>query len=89
MQKERMKCILSGMKRYELTPAETEFLAFAEGSLDEDGPPVKIVEMVLERIYSRKTEFIRNSIVSMLRKEAARFHPAGTGSKVRFSSRPF
>jgi hypothetical protein len=78
MQKDRMRCILSGIERFELTAAEMEFMAFAEGNLNQDGPLMKFVELILEGIYSQKTRFIRNSIVSMLTQEETRFHPACT-----------
>jgi hypothetical protein len=78
MQKERMRCILSGIKRFELTAAEAEFIAFVEGSVNPDGPLMKFMELILEGLYSRKTEFIRDSIVSMLKQEETRFHPACT-----------
>ena len=83
MTKGRMRCILSGLKRFELTLAETEFVAFAEVNLNQDGPLVKVIELVLEGIYSRKTKFIRRSILSMLRKEGQNFYPAGTTGKTR------
>ena len=78
MQKDRMRCMLSGIRRFELTAAEAEFVAFVEGSLSQDGPLMKFLELILEGIYSRKTEFIRNSIMSMLNQEETRFHPACT-----------
>ncbi len=81
MQKDRMRCILSGMKRYELTLAETEFIAFAEQNLNKNGPLMKFIELILERIYGQKTEFIRNSILSALKKEENPLQPASAGTK--------
>ncbi len=81
MQEDQIRCILSGIKRFELTPTETEFIAFAEQSLNQNGPIVKKTERVLEEIYWQKTKFIRNSIRVMLKNEKNRFRTANTQGK--------
>ena len=78
MQTDRMGCIISGIKRFELTAAETEFIAFAERNLNQHGPFMKKIELILEGIHWQKTKCIRSSIVSLLKKEQDRCHPATT-----------
>ena len=81
MQQDQIRGIISGIKRFELTPAETEFIAFAERNINQHGPIMRKIEPVLEGIYWQKTEFIRNSIRSMLKKERKRFHLASIKGK--------
>ncbi len=85
MQEGQIRCILSGIKRFELTPIETEFIAFAEQCLSQHGPIMKKLERVLEEIYWQKTKFIRNSIRVMLKKERSRFRAASTHGKAHLS----
>ena len=66
MQKERMKCLIAGLKKFELTDAEKNFVSFAEKNLDLKGPLVEKIESALESIYRKKTEFIRSSIFLMI-----------------------
>ncbi len=81
MQEGQIRCILSGIKRFELTPTEMEFIVFAEQSLNQDGPIVKKIERVLEEIYWQKTKFIRSSIRGMLKRKKNRFRTANTQGK--------
>ena len=67
MNAERMRCIISGLKRFKLTEAETEFICFAEQDLNQIEPLSETPELILERIYRQKTKFIRHSIISMLK----------------------
>lgn len=67
MEKERIRFILSGLKKFELTEAEKRFVSFVEQGLNDDGVPFGILESILETIYTEKTEFIRDSILSMLK----------------------
>ncbi len=80
-----IRCIVSGIKRFELTPTETELIAFAERNINQRGPMMEKIEPVLEKIYWQKTKFIRNSIRSMLKKEQNRFHPARAQGKAHIS----
>ena len=67
MHKERMRLIISGLKKFELTGAEERFVNFVEHDLHQDGLLYGIIESLLESIYTQKTEFIRDSILFMLR----------------------
>ena len=85
MQEDRVRCIISEIKRFELAPAEKDFIAFAEQNINRCGPLMKDIELILEGIYWHKTRFIRNSIVSMLKKEQNPLDPLNHGSKFRLS----
>ncbi len=85
MREDWIRCILSGIKRFELTPTETKLIAFAERNINQHGPALERIEPVLEKIYWRKTKFIRNSIRSMLKKEQKQFHRASTPGKAYIS----
>ncbi len=75
MQEDWMRCIMSGIKRFELTLAEKEFIAFAEQNLNQHGPIMKTIELIAEGIYWQKTQSIRNSVVCMFDKEKSAFGP--------------
>ena len=72
MKKERIRCIPSGLKRFELTGAETQLICLAEQNLNWPGLVIKKIEPILERIYSQKTQFIKNSIFYLLNQEQER-----------------
>ena len=72
MKKERIRCIISGLKRFELTEAEGRWICLAEQNLNQNGLLVEKIESILEWIYSQKTEFIRNSVFSLLNQEQER-----------------
>ena len=72
MKKERIRCIISGLKRFELTEAETQWVCLAEQNLNKNWLLVEKIESILEWIYSQKTEFIRNSVFSLLNQEQER-----------------
>jgi len=69
MKNERIRCLISGLKRFELTEAESQLVCLAEQSLNKNGPLAGSIEPILEWIYSQKTEFIRDSVFSMLNQE--------------------
>ncbi len=85
MQAESIRSIISGIRRFDLTAFETDFISFAEQNLSQGGPIHEAIELILEEIYWQKTRFIRNSIASMLREERNPFHPANSESKFRLS----
>ena len=67
MNAERMRCIISGIKRFKLTQAEAGFISCAEQSLNQAEPVSERAGLILEAIYGEKTEFIRHSVMSMLK----------------------
>jgi len=74
MKNERIRCLISGLKRFELTKAESQFICLAEQSLNKNGPLAERTEPILEWIYSQKTQFTRDSVFSMLnQKQEGRF----------------
>jgi hypothetical protein len=75
IEKERIRCVISGLKRFELTEAESQFISLAEQNLNHNVLLDERIESILELIYSRKTEFIRNSVISLLsQKQERRFY---------------
>jgi len=66
MQKERVRCLIAGLKKFELIDEEKTFLSFAEKNLDLKGPLAEKIESALETIYRKKTEFIRSSIFLLM-----------------------
>ena len=66
MNTERTRSILSGIKKFRLTEAETELIRFAEQSLNQREPVGRTAELILEWTYKQKTRFIRRSILSMM-----------------------
>ncbi len=74
MKNERIRCLISGLKRFELTEAESQLVCLAEQKLNNNRLLAERIEPILEWIYSQKTEFIRDSVFSMLnRKQEGRF----------------
>ncbi len=74
MKNERIRCLISGLKRFELTEAESQLVCLAEQKLNKNRLLAERIEPILEWIYSQKTEFIRDSVFSMLnRKQEGRF----------------
>ncbi len=54
MDLERLECILSSLKRHELTPREREFVKAVEKYFHENGKITTQQESVLEGIYREK-----------------------------------
>ena len=67
MKSETLGCILSGLSKFRLTEAETEFIRFAESSLDLRNPLGDMMGLILQRIYRQKTAFIQDSVMSLLK----------------------
>ena len=65
MDKGRLKCILSGLNRYELTSLEKRFIEGAKLSLEKQGKLTEQQESMLESIYTEKTRWIRKGIISL------------------------
>jgi hypothetical protein len=73
---------MSGLKKFQLTEAETEFVHFAAFNLRRNNPLSEMMTLVLERIYSQKTAFIRDSITSLLKQDIP-VTPSAQGSNQR------
>ncbi len=65
MEKERLKCIVSGLNRYELTELEKGFVGSVEQYFKQEGKLTEQQESILEGLYREKTRFIRYTISSM------------------------
>jgi uncharacterized membrane-anchored protein len=62
MNQERLKCILSGLNRYELTWREKEFVKAVKKYFNENGVLTDQQESILEGIYNEKIRWIRKGI---------------------------
>ncbi len=65
MDKRRLKCIMSGLSRYELTLMEKRFIERAKHSLEEQGGLTEQQECMLEGLYMEKTRWIRKGIINL------------------------
>jgi len=65
MDKGRLKCIMSGLSRYELTFLEKRFIEAAKHCLEEQGGLTEEQESMLEGLYMEKTRWIRSGIISL------------------------
>jgi len=72
MEKERIQCIIAGLKRFHLTESEIQLVCLVEQNLNQNLPLDGKTELILEWIYSRKTAFIRNSVFSFLSQKEER-----------------
>jgi len=68
MDKKRLKCILSGLIRYELTSTEKRFIELAKHSLEKQGGLTEQQESMLEGLYMEKTRWIRKGIIDLAKK---------------------
>ncbi len=66
MKSETLKCITSGLRKFHLTEAETEWVRFAESNLGPNNLLREMMGLTLERIYTEKTALIRDSVLSLL-----------------------
>lgn len=66
MESEMLRCIASGLRKFHLTEAETEWVRFAQSNLDRNNPLRGMMGLTLERIYREKTALIRDSVLSLL-----------------------
>ena len=67
MNKGRLKCILSGLSRYELTPLEKRFIEAAKHCLEEQGGLTEEQESMLESLYMEKTRWIKKGIINLVK----------------------
>ena len=65
MDKARLKCIISGLRRYELTSLEKRFVEEVKLSLEKQGRLTEQRESVLESLYMEKTKWIRKGIINL------------------------
>ncbi len=66
MESEMLRCIVSGLGKFDLTEAETELVRFAESNSGRNNPLSGMMGLILKRIYGQKTALIRDSILSLL-----------------------
>jgi hypothetical protein len=66
MDKERLKCIMSGLNRYELTGLEKRFVQSVKQYFKEKSMLTDQQESILESVYREKTGFIRKTVFSTL-----------------------
>ncbi len=65
MDKRRLKCIISGLSRYELTFLEKRFVEAAKHSLEEQSGLTEEQESMLESLYMEKTRWIKKGIINL------------------------
>lgn len=70
MDKRRLKCIMCGLSRYELTLMEKRFVEGAKHSLEEQGVLTEQQECMLEGLYMEKTKWIRKGIINLAKNSA-------------------
>ncbi len=64
MDKARLKSIISGLSRYELTPLEKRFVEEAKASLEKQTGLTEQRESILESLYMEKTKWVRKGIIN-------------------------
>jgi len=72
MKKERIRCVIAGLKKFYLTESEMQLIYLAEQNLNQNVPLDGKTELILEWVYSRKTTFIRDSVFSFLNQKQER-----------------
>jgi hypothetical protein len=72
MEKERIQCIIAGLKRFHLTDSEIQLIRLVEQNLNQNVPLEGKTELILEWVYNRKTAFIRDSVFSFLSQKQER-----------------
>ncbi len=65
MDHERLRCIVSGLSRYELTYLEERFIEAVRLSVEKQGGLTEQQERMLEGLYTEKTRWIRKGIISL------------------------
>ena len=65
MNEGRLKCILSGLSRYELTSVEKRFTEATKHSLEERGRLTEQQGHILESLYMEKTKWVRKGIIHL------------------------
>jgi len=74
MDKGRVKCIISGLNRYELTYLEERFIEAAKDYLEEWGKLTEEQETIIESLYNEKTRWIRKGIISLANNSTQNVH---------------
>ena len=74
MDKERLKCIVSGLSRYELTYLEKRFIEASKDSLEEQGGLTEEQESMLESLFMEKTSWIRKGIIHLATNSTQNVH---------------
>ncbi len=74
MDKGRLKCIISGLCRYELTSWEKRFIEAAKVSLEKQGRLTEQQESILESLYTEKKKWIRKGIITLAKNSAQNIH---------------
>jgi hypothetical protein len=70
MDKGRLKCIISGLSRYELTSLDKRFVEAAKHSFEEQSGLTEQQDSMLESLYMEKTKWIRNGIINLAKNSA-------------------
>ncbi len=65
MNKERLKCIVSGLSRYELTYLENRFIEAVRHAFEERRGLTEQQESMLESLYMEKLRWIRKGIIKL------------------------
>jgi hypothetical protein len=66
MEKERIRCVIAGLKRFHLRESEMRLVFLAEQNLNQNVPLDIKTELILEWVYRQRTAFIRDSVFSFL-----------------------
>jgi hypothetical protein len=74
MDHERIRSIVSGLNRYELTYLEERFIEAAKLSLEKQGRLTEQQESILESLYMEKTKWIRKGIISLAKNSTQNVH---------------
>ena len=74
MDKGRLKCIISGLSRYELTFFEKRFIEAAKHCLENQGGLTEEQESMLESLYMEKTRWVRSGIISLAKNSTQNVH---------------
>jgi hypothetical protein len=63
MNKNRLKCIISGLTRYELTGLEKRFVQSVEEYFNQNNLLTEQQESILEGLYREKIRFFRTAVL--------------------------
>jgi hypothetical protein len=74
MNQGRLKCIISGLSRYELTSLEKRFIEAAKHCLEEQGTLTEGQESILESLHREKTRWIKKGIISLAKNSTQNVH---------------
>jgi len=62
---DRLRCVVSGLSKYELTELEQRFVQSVEQYFRQEGRLTEQQESILEGLYREKTRWIKNAILLM------------------------